>query len=406
MKIAVIWARFGPYHIARLTGAARAAAASGARVIGIEVARRDAIYAWDEVRADTPFERVTLAMSQAYEDVAAAEIRRRLIETLERHNPDVVAVNGWSVTEARAAIGWCASRPSVRAVLMSESKADDKVRPWWKEVAKSWLVTSCDTALVGGRPHADYLAGLGFPRGRIFIGYDVVDNVHFARGAERARQDVRQSRAGARLPEHYFLASSRFIARKNIDGLLRAYGRYRQGAGAGAWSLVILGSGEEAEPLQRLERELQLEGVIWPGFVQYDALPTYYALASAFIHPALSEPWGLVVNEAAASGLPLLVSHAVGAASELLTHEENGYGFDPTSIAAMATVLERVASLPEQERMRMGQASTARAARLGPDAFGRGLIDAASTALAAPKARARLSLLRRPAGAGSLASLR
>ncbi len=43
-----------------------------------------------------------------------------------------------------------------------------------------------------------------------------------------------------------------------------------------------------------------------PGFLQADELSRWYAFASAFVHPSLMEPWGLVVNEAAACGPPAL----------------------------------------------------------------------------------------------------
>ena len=91
---------------------------------------------------------------------------------------------------------------------------------------------------------------------------------------------------------------------------------------------MVLGSGVEETYLRRLAVEIRLKGVVWPGFVQYDMLPVYYGLASAFVHPAKSEPWGLVVNEAAASGLPLLVSRTVGAQYELVEDGRNGYLLD------------------------------------------------------------------------------
>ena len=54
-----------------------------------------------------------------------------------------------------------------------------------------------------------------------------------------------------------------------------------------------------------------------PGFLQSEELVRYYAFASAFVHASISEPWGLVVNEAAACGLPLLVSDRAGCADTL-----------------------------------------------------------------------------------------
>ena len=92
-----------------------------------------------------------------------------------------------------------------------------------------------------------------------------------------------------------------------------------------------------------LLRQDILLGVIWAGFLQYQQLPRYYGLANAFIHPPKSEPWGLVVNEAAASSLPLLVSNTVGAGYELVRDGFNGFLFDPNSATDISEALLRLA---------------------------------------------------------------
>ncbi len=184
-------------------------------------------------------------------------------------------------------------------------------------------------------------------------------------------------RVAAGLPESYFFACTRFIARKNVDLLLRAYARYRtQARGGVPWGLVIAGGGEEADRLRALECSLGLDGVIWPGFVQYDELPLYYGLASAFVHAASSEPWGLVVNEAIASGLPVLVSRSVGAAGELVAHGVNGYLFDPYDADDFAAAMTRLAAMSADQRADMTRASAAIAGRWEPSRFAAGLLGA------------------------------
>jgi glycosyltransferase involved in cell wall biosynthesis len=103
----------------------------------------------------------------------------------------------------------------------------------------------------------------------------------------------------------------------------------------------MVGSGEEEPKLGALYGELQLPiydhsdpksfrtphsalrthdapGVHFYGFRQIDENPVFYALADAFILPSLWEEWGLVVNEAMASGLPVAVSETAGCAEDLL----------------------------------------------------------------------------------------
>jgi glycosyltransferase involved in cell wall biosynthesis len=259
---------------------------------------------------------------------------------------------------------------------MSESKSDDRPRARWKEWGKRVVLKRFHAALVGGRAHAAYLCELGFPAGHIHLGYDAVDNEHFHSGAAAARDQAETLREALRLPQQYFLASTRLLRRKNVDGLLRAYALYRRRSAAPPWGLVVLGRGEEEARLRSIERELRVEGVTWPGFVQYPQLPAYYGLASAFVHPAKREAWGLVVNEAAASGLPLIVSKAAGAAGELVQEGRNGLSFDPQDDHQLADALVRIASATPHRRAEMGRISHATIRDWGPERFASGLLAA------------------------------
>lgn len=247
------------------------------------------------------------------------------------------------------------------------------------------LARRCDSALVGGRKQAEYLASLGFPQERIMLGYDVVDNAYFNAGSAEARRDCLSLRAALNLPHLYFFASTRFLPRKNIDGLLRAYAAYRStcfSAGVHApWGLVIAGSGEEEASLHALVSELKIDDVHFAGFVQYDQLPIYFGLASAFVHPAKAEAWGLVVNEAAACGLPLLVGRTVGAGYELVRDGENGWRFDAESDSEITRALLAVSVLPEPDRLAMGARSRQIVANWGPERFAQGMLAAVEMAV-------------------------
>ena len=123
-----------------------------------------------------------------------------------------------------------------------------------------------------------------------------------------------------------------------------------------------------------LARELGVDDMVhWPGFLQYHDLPAVYRSAGAFVHPARREAWGLVVNEAAAAGLPLIVGRRVGAACELVRDGENGFLVDPDDTESFAAVLSRVARLSEAARQRMAEASRRIVACFGPERFGQAL---------------------------------
>jgi glycosyltransferase involved in cell wall biosynthesis len=377
LTVAVSFDVFSPYTLARLNALGRRA-----NLIGIESAYRSVAYDWDKTIGAENFQRVTLFQEGAVEQRSQKEIRSCVAEMLAELRPDVMAINGWSQPTALALLAWSMKR-RIPVVVMSESTSHDAVRMWWREAAKRRIVGLCSAALVGGTRHVSYMQELGMPQAGIFTGYDVVDNAYFADGAERARQDAAQLRAKLGLPKNYFLASARFIAKKNLPGLLKAYALYRASAGEGAWKLVLLGDGPLKPELQAIAAQLGIgQDLILPGFKQYGALPAYYGLARAFVHSSTVEQWGLVVNEAMSAGLPVLVSNRCGCAPDLIVEGENGYVFDPYDVEQLSDLLRLVAS--EAPRLdTMGRASQRIIADWTPDVFAINMIEACRAALAA-----------------------
>jgi glycosyltransferase involved in cell wall biosynthesis len=259
----------------------------------IEIFKKDETYSWSVIEDARGFRRITLCPGPDSAP-SRASIWRRLDAALDDLRPDVVAVPGWSDSCALRALRWCALSGS-RAVLMSESGRDDRRRRRWPEAAKSRIIALCGGALVGGAPQLAYVEALGFPAGAIFEGYDAVDNAHFAKGAAAAQANAAEQRRELGLPERYFLASSRFVEKKNLARLIDAYALYRRSASGEHWNLVLLGDGSLRSSLvgRICRRDLE-EDVVLPGFIQYDALPAYYGLAGAFIHASTTEQWGLV----------------------------------------------------------------------------------------------------------------
>ena len=373
--VSIIVERMGPYHLARFEAVARRS--DDLRLQVLQVAGGSRRYPW-EGPAGAGFRATDLFPGADYLSLAPRPLRRAVKSALEAESPDVLVVNGWGFPESRAAIGW-AARNRRPVVLFSDSHERDSPRVPWRERVKRWLVAGCASALVAGRLHAEYLFSLGMPADRIVTGYDVVDNVHFARGAEAARADPAE-RARRSLPGSYFLACGRFVAKKNFVGLVDAYAAY--GAHSpNPWGLVLAGDGEERTPVEAAIARHGLSGkVLLPGFVQYADLPAYHGLASAFVLPSTSEQWGLVVNEAMAAGLPVLVSSAAGCAPELVRDGENGFLFDPARPGDLAARMSALTELPSMRREAMGQASRRIVSAFTPETFADGLVRAVTLA--------------------------
>ena len=106
----------------------------------------------------------------------------------------------------------------------------------------------------------------------------------------------------------------------------------------------------------------------------------------------LFRSWGLVVNEAMAAGLPVLVSRGAGCAVDLIDEGTTGWSFDPGDPEALTQLLHQLEALPPDRRERLRRAAAARLRRFDPEAFADGLEAAVTTALASPR-RSRLGAL-------------
>src|SRR6266487_1031254 len=378
--IAVVFHHIGPYHHARLN-----AAADRRSVTGFEWSAK-AGDAWGAADFPARYRKVSLFSEATDQYPAKAQLQRAFWSALEQAGPDVVAVNGWNNFGSLVAADCCVRR-GIPMVVMSESARQDEPRTWWKEMIKRRGVGVYSAALVGSQRHVEYLVELGMPRDRIFTGYDVVDNAYFRRRAEEVRSQKSDVRKQYGLSENYFLASARFIEKKNLPTLIRAYAAYRQkseASGNPPWDVVLLGDGPLREALNSQLSTLNLHAhVHLPGFKPYDELPVYYALAKAFVHASTTEQWGLVVNEAVASGLPVIVSERCGCVPELV--RGNGFTFDPIDERELPSRLLQIASLSDDERRSLGDASYRIAENFAPEHFGEGLEQAAKLALTHPR---------------------
>ena len=147
----------------------------------------------------------------------------------------------------------------------------------------------------------------------------------------------------------HFLFVGRYVQEKGIDTLVNAFKIYRDSI-ADPWDLVCVGKGPLASTIQR-------PGIDDRGFVQPEKLPALMSCAGGFILPSRFEPWGVVIQEAAAAGLPLLCSDACGATVHLLKDSFNGFTFPAGSASALAERMVKMSSLREDQRSEMGERS-------------------------------------------------
>jgi glycosyltransferase involved in cell wall biosynthesis len=141
------------------------------------------------------------------------------------------------------------------------------------------------------------------------------------------------------------LSVARLAPEKGLDVLVHAVAE----AGDSRILLVLAGGGPERERLEDLAR---VRGVrlLLAGDRAWERIVETYVAADVFALLSQREPWAVVVNEAAACGLPLVLSERVGAAHDLLVDGENGVLVGAGDVDAAAGALRRLAADPELRR--------------------------------------------------------
>jgi glycosyltransferase involved in cell wall biosynthesis len=372
-KVIVIFTNYGPYHIARVGEFHQVAKENDWEVIGLEFSRSESIYPWKVDIANLPYSLITLFNDKVLEEIEKIRLVKSLFKVLEEHQPFSIVVAGYSPFAMFCAMIWGKLRHKP-VILMTESKEDDSQRDPLKEAIKRSLLKNYKSALVGGAPQKRYLKKLGMASEKIFIGYDVVNNDFFTTSKETQHQNP--------IHKKFFLSINRFIKKKNLHTLISAYAIYRQKLGSNAWDLVLCGDGELKEEIKKQIFNLQLESFIHlPGFLQSEEQLPYFAHAGCFIHASTQEQWGLVVNEAMASGLPVLVSKKCGCFEDLVIEGENGFGFNPESIVELSYYMERMSS-GEINLSEFGKKSSEHIKNFSPMLFATNLVKAIQCSLA------------------------
>ncbi len=368
LRLLIQWPSYGPYHVARFQATRRKLEERGIEVVALETTPRDR-YNWQAISASRPEPVEVLFPHTPYEALTAPALHRRTWEALNRLQPDAVAITSYSFPDARACLLWC-RRHRRAAILMTPSKADDAPRKPLREWLKGRIVQQFDAALVGGSLHRAYYASLGMPEARIFYGYNVVDNTFWMQKAAHYRQHPEHGEPFSLQP--FFLTVTRFLQRKNLPNLLEAYARYRQEV-ASPWKLVIVGDGPLLPAIQTHIQQRALPDVVLAGKRSMEEVAMFYSAAEALVHPAETDQWGLVVNEAMAAGLPVLVSTGAGCYPELVEEGVNGFTFAPHDVQQLTQLMKALTLMPKVQRMEMARASQRIIGRWGPERFAEGL---------------------------------
>jgi 1,2-diacylglycerol 3-alpha-glucosyltransferase len=276
-----------------------------------------------------------------------------LASSLEKFAPDTVICGGYNYIASWQALRWVRRR-KIRFVLWSESNQQDTRRRYKPiELLKKQFLYRCNGFVVPGKSASAYLQSLGIEAGRIATAPNAVDNGYFATHAEIAKSQANAFREKLGLPQRYVLFVGRLVRGKGIFDLLEAYAKLDSSLRARA-GLVFAGDGDAREDLMSRAKAVIPGAICFPGFAQREELAGLYALAEALVLPTYSDTWGLVVNEAMACGLPVVVSEVAGCVVDLVEDGWNGYVVPSRNAERLAVAIDSILRQPELSgRMRL-----------------------------------------------------
>jgi glycosyltransferase involved in cell wall biosynthesis len=291
--------------------------------------------------------------------------------------PQAILCGGYSYFATWMALGW-ARHKHVPFYLWSESNSHDlRSGGWVTESLKRIFFRRCNGFVVPGHSSRDYLLGYGVSDVTIFTAPNAVDNDLFAAGANAARATAEEKRRSLNLPSRYFLFVGRLTREKGVFDLFEAY-RSLDPEVRPEVGLVFVGNGAARAELERLAIQVSPGTVRVVSFAQRDQLTIYYGLAEVFVFPTHSDPWGLVVNEAMACGLPILATNVAGCVADLVEEGKNGFVSAVRDIPALTKGMTTLAGSPRL-REQMAAASLERIALFSASAWAQGIAKAVSS---------------------------
>jgi glycosyltransferase involved in cell wall biosynthesis len=309
-------------------------------------------------------------------------LNQKVIHSLRKANPDAIVCGGYNYLASWQALRW-AKQNDVPFLLWCESTANDK-RAGHRlvESLKKNFFDKCDGCIVPGSAAGEYGRQMGVSPEHIFLAPNAVDNELFASRANEARGSAPWLRADLNLPERYFLFVGRLVKSKGVLELLEAYGSLNENLRSQV-GLVLAGDGPLRPELERLAKSTCPGTVRFAGFVQRDDLAKYYGLADCLVFPTHSDPWGLVVNEAMACGVPVICGQSAGCAADLV--KANGRLIDSRSVEQLAHAMEELAG-DEDLRRQMSRQSLKIIQNYSPELCAAGIAESASTILSKKRA--------------------
>ena len=270
--------------------------------------------------------------------IKGIHIRPSVLWYLWRYKPDVIVASDFFPQTLFALIyaRLCRVKVLIHSNSTRHTSATAAKRRWFRK----WLVRRCDGFIAASSETKKYLCELGAKADTVFISIQTIDVLRWKRLVEEEKESQDNLKSELGLNGKVILYVGRLESHKGVQLLFEAFHRVTERI-QNVSILLVGGGSEEARLKEYCEQRNFSDKVEFVGYKQPNELPKYYAAADLLVFPTLGDTFGFVVNEALASGLPVICSPFAGAA-DLIEEGENGYIIDPRETEKLAALLSNI----------------------------------------------------------------
>lgn len=271
-----------------------------------------------------------------------------VFKILSDNKPDVVIVGGYYHLTMLFAIFWALIH-NVPYIINTESHFLTKrniFKLFTKKLLLSLIIKRASAYLPTGKYAGKYLIYYGADREKIFYFPNTPDVEYFIKESDEYRKKKKEIKRELGIENGFILLYiGRLVKEKGLFTLLKAFKEIKKNYKDLA--LLLVGDGILKDSLKRYLKNNKIEDVYFTGSVPNKEIPRYYAISDIFVLPSFYEPWGVVVNEAMASGLPIILSDKVGSGGDLLKEGENGFSYKSDDSKELTSCIEKFIKNPK-----------------------------------------------------------
>lgn len=267
--------------------------------------------------------------------------------------PDIIGVSGWIVKDYNKICRY-AKKKGIITIAASDTQWMGTLRQKIASfIARYYHHKKFDYLWVAGPRQFEYARRLKYKNNKILYNSLSADIDLF-----KKEFDLNFRCKNQEYPRTILFAG-RFSKEKGLESLLEIFNELNKQNFK--WKLILVGDG----PLKsEIYKNKNVEVL---NYMQPEELPAIIRKSGFVILPSISEPWGLVIHEFAAAGLPIICSEQCGASTEFVINGYNGFTFDSKNRNSLKDILASLSHISDEELITMGKNSHRLSQRITPE---------------------------------------